>query len=82
MRITTSFFDGDLQPVCVHLSYLYWQSMFAIMETLLGFRLIIVIDNSAVISNTVKLKTVAFLVLITSYIFRGVMKFGSAEDSY
>lgn len=52
------------------------------METLFGFRLIIVIDNSAFISSTVKLKTVASVVLVTSYIFRGVMKFGSAEDRY
>lgn len=69
--------------LCVNILVIFSDNLhLQLWKLLFGFRLIIVIDNSTFISSTVKLKTVGFVISVTSYIFRGVMKFGSAEDSY
>lgn len=51
------------------------------METVFAFGFVIVMD-SVFLSYVVKLKTIVLIVLVSSSVFRGLMKFGTAEDGY
>lgn len=51
------------------------------METVFAFWFIIV-TGSAFLSHVVKLKPIVFIVLVSSPVFRRLMKFGTAEEGY
>lgn len=79
--IVTSFSDEDLKPTHSYFSYLCWHSALEIMDTVFAFWFIIVTGN-AFLSYIVKLKPIVLIVLVSTPVFRRLMKFGTAEKGY